>query len=327
MYQLDSDDTNNIYRIARNVVAGILKCHFDSSGKSNHPDAQDLVQIILYKIVKNPQRLQIDSHGNPIKNVNKVIASIAVNACIDYLRTRNSNKFKLSNAIKDELRQNNTFFLEEITDSMICGFIKWKGDKRRLFRTPELNNLIVKPESILGEMKNKDFSSLNIAEQLSVIFNFVKCGIELDQLVAIISKVQGIEYSDSISYDDDENSYILNSKSTEINLQMDLENQHQLHHIWTLMRNRPLKHVAAFLLGSRYISQVDNCTLLYESGIAKEKELADALKMSLRRFNKIWKKLPLTHDEIGKLYNTTGKSIERVLARVREYLKEHGIGY
>src|SRR5438067_5765432 len=82
--------------IVRRILRFRLGFHVSQRGtnRDNH-EAEDLYQETLTKIVQTLHDLQTSSRSTEIEDLRRYVSSIAINACIDFLRARSPAKYRL----------------------------------------------------------------------------------------------------------------------------------------------------------------------------------------------------------------------------------------
>src|SRR5262249_55206948 len=98
-------------------------------GLPTNPDAEDLYQDIIAKLVKilNEAHMRGDDAG--IKDFRQYAARVAVNACNDYLRSKYPSRARLKDKIRDTLERHPGFDVwRSGQGELVCGFAAWRDE-------------------------------------------------------------------------------------------------------------------------------------------------------------------------------------------------------
>src|SRR5262245_46522006 len=105
--------------LVRKVLRQRLSLYISHSGTNpNNPDAEDLYQEIIARLLQRLKDWIGGPDDHPIQNYRNLVITITVDACNDYLRGKAPARARLKNSLRDLLVRHRDFKT-------------WKGENRK----------------------------------------------------------------------------------------------------------------------------------------------------------------------------------------------------
>lgn len=160
-------------------------------------DAMDVLQDIRLKLVRRLSENEPGDEGTSIQEWNAYAATVAYRTCADYLRARYPVRTSLKNSLRRILDKSDRFLTwTSGNGELMCGFAGWKNpsfsmDMARILELRE-DPFRLSPSALpkvsADTMRAADWHTL-----LEETFNYVGGPLPLDDLIAIVAPVTGME--------------------------------------------------------------------------------------------------------------------------------------
>lgn len=99
-----------------------------SGTNPNNPEAEDLYQDVIARLIAKLNELRVDSGGDTISNFRQYVSRVAANACHDYLRAKSPARSRLKNNLRDLLDRHPDFSIrKDEANEFLCGFVAWRN--------------------------------------------------------------------------------------------------------------------------------------------------------------------------------------------------------
>lgn len=136
---------------------------------------------------------------------------------------------------------------------------------------------------------------------MKATFEFVGAPIALDDLVDVAVGLLGTNEKATTTEPDDQLNGAADEawSDTEALFTERIDKQTHLRQVWKEIRGLPHEQRAAMLLNLKDKEGPDITVILVSSGAATITEMAEALGLSLEEFLDLWKKLPLSDEDIA----------------------------
>src|SRR5262249_42782682 len=151
-------------------------------------DPEDAFQEAVRRLVEQLRDFKADPEGNVISNYFHYAKVVASNVAKAQLRDRRQRRRSLLDAMRYVLKNNPRFEVwEDENRERLCGLAGWRHQPISFTRSARSSQLLNHP-NIFGEsaLSGRDAQSLNHAELLTEIFQWVGHPIRYDDLVQIV---------------------------------------------------------------------------------------------------------------------------------------------
>jgi hypothetical protein len=298
----------------KNVIRSRLRVSLSpSDDRRANQDALEILSDVQTLLIAHLRNLKTQNGaGGVINNFKAYAASVAFNACHQYLR----QKYPLRTQLKYKLRyllahQQNLALWQTDTGETIAGFEKWQFQAKQfvVLQAREIESL----KTALADFGNRNLQSSERAfyvELLSEIFNHTKTPVEFDNLVSFIVEFQGIEefseIAETVKHEENRFEKIANAKQ---NLAGEIEQKERLRRLWNEICELPVRHRAALLLNLKDKGGESVITFLPLLRIATIRQIAEALDFKPEEFAAVWNGLPWDDLKIAEHLGVTRQQV------------------
>jgi len=302
-----------------------LKFYIGKGGRSSaNPDAEDLYQDVITKLVKRLNEVHILGENAGIKDFRQYVTRVAVNACNDHLRSKYPLRTQLKDKVRDTLDRHQDFDIwRSEQGEMVCGFAIWRNEiKPRLFHE-RVMRLEEQPEHIRQELFTQlDGQKTLLTNIIAGIFEWVRCPIELECLVNATAVFLDIKERQFESLDDDSGLLTLAAPGNNSRYDEILEGRAILQKLWEEVCRMPANQRETYIFSFEDSNGEDLLSLLFEAGLATPSQMAAELNLSLDRLMMIWQEMPMRNVDIAVLLGVERHQVNKWLHRARKQLKK-----
>src|SRR6266542_6714542 len=116
--------------VIRNTLRLKLGFYVDQSGASAYnPDAEDLYQEIMAKIIQALNDLERKSKSSEIERFRDYVFRVASNACVTFLRAKSPARRRLKDNVRVVLIRHPDLAIWKTEGEFLCGFTVWQQTK------------------------------------------------------------------------------------------------------------------------------------------------------------------------------------------------------
>lgn len=300
-------------RIKKIIMA---RLHSFFNNYEHHPDFEDLYSEVKTKLVRYLKELKTNPTTRHCKDFRSYVATIAHNACNDFLRQRYPIRTRLYKQVRDLLTAHPDFAIwRNITKNekgdWLCGFACWQDRKIMTRAADWLHQFYENTDSSIEAVaQGTDIQLMELDDLVAAIFNQIGESIYLDDVVSIIADIKGINDLPAISFDNDEDDFAQSLPDSKLRIDKVLEMREPLKLFWESLCQLPQEEFKVYILYARDTNGEDLITLFLAAKIVTESQIARLLGISIKQFQDLWLgKLPLDNESIAK---ELGVKIERV---------------
>ena len=326
--EADSDRVLNslvsecIEPVIKQVIRSKLRVYFDHEGHApRDPDAEDLYSDTLLQLLAKLKDCKDSPDDKSIGNLRSYTAVISYHTCYEYLRLKYPQRHNLKNKLRYLLtRRPGLASWENASGDLLSGFSKWRGTIDAPTGSDRLRQLLDDPHTALESVQPRgDFQHLKLWDLAAAIFNHTGHPIELDELVDIVARLQGIkdQQSEPITGEENPDSFVPVAQHADLSKEVD--QRLFLTWLWEEIGRLPVRQRMALLLNLRDEGG-GVAGLLPITGIASLRQIAAALEMSDEDFASLWPRLPLDDASIGGLLGVTRQQVINLRKCARERL-------
>jgi DNA-directed RNA polymerase specialized sigma24 family protein len=191
--------------VIKKVLLQRLRPHFHGPHRdSSALEIEDVYQTVVVKLLSNPRICDQALRRNDFDELRKYTAAIAHNVCNDFFRARYPERNRLKDKLRDLLKRHPDFASWKEQDRTLCGFANWTG-RRQSSKTERLIREIDENGNN-AEIDGLDLTTLarnRLSKLIADLFYWCRGPIDLDNLVYIVAKLQGIKDHPTESLDCD----------------------------------------------------------------------------------------------------------------------------
>jgi RNA polymerase sigma factor (sigma-70 family) len=263
-------------------------------------DQEDIYEEVVIQLVR---RLMLMKSGgeDPFGSFESYVATAAYNACSSYLRRKYPARSRLRDRLRYILSHHEQLAIWQLEKrEWLCGLASWGKQQPSRRSTDCLLQLRADPHSI-NYFSDSARPERGILRLVKSIFEFVGAPVPLDDLVDVVGdilgtgdKMRGAEPDDLLGGAADE----IRSETEHLFAER-IDKQAYLKQVWKEMCELPPEQRAAMLLNLKDKDGSDITLVFISSGVATISEMAEALGMSIEEFLDLWKRLPLSDEDIA----------------------------
>lgn len=305
--------------IVRQVLRYKLQSSFNQRDFLNQ-DIEEAYYEIQLHVLERLRKFKSDPDTRSVTNLRGYVVTTARNACDEYLRRKFPQRRKLKDKIRYCLTSNSDFALwENGGKEWLWGLAGWRTSTQL---TPAAGNEQSKNDllhTVVGKLQSLNTQSLELHELIIAIFKLHGVPIELDQLTAIVAKLQGVEdhplmpFETISSSSEPVPSYQANSAT--------LVEYHQLlDQLWNEIRQLPRRQRVALLCNLKNQEGINVITLFPAAGVATFEQIAEALEVPVAEFESLWRKLPLDDLNLAEYLGITRQQVINLRRSARDRL-------
>lgn len=281
--------------LIKRIIASKLNINRDHWDSVEGQDQEDIAEEVVVQLIRHLTLMRgggADSFGS----FESYVATAAYNACGSYLRRKYPARSRLRDKLRYILSHHKQLAIWQLEKrEWLCGFASWKNQNRPRQSSDRLRQLRADPRSInyFSDFAQQERDVLRLVK---AILEFIGAPIALDDLVDVAGNILGTNDKP----DDQLNEAAFELRTdTEAFFAERIDKQAYLKQVWKEMRELPPEQLAAMLLNLRDKDDSDITIIFISSGVATISEMATALGLSIEEFLDLWKKLPLSDENIA----------------------------
>src|SRR6266446_124337 len=308
------DDLLIVYAspVIRHTLRYKLGFHVNQFGVNPYnPDAEDLYHEIIAKVIEVLAALPT-SPRTEIEDFEKYVGRIAINACLDYVRSRSPARTRLKYSLREILSRKSEFALWKSEEEFLCGLKAWPKERR-----PISSQRLTEIESDLPIFRTtrfgrEDITRVPLTNLTAELLMWIGEPIELDELVNLIAILLEVKDRPADSIDDEAKGY-LESRVADTTLISDpgLDLEKLLRSLWRAVLALPKNQRDTYCFRFEDNSGEDLFTLLFQASITTRAQLAQQLGRSLDDLMRIWTAMPMTYADIANELNVPVLQVRR----------------
>jgi len=261
----------------------------------HNPDAQDLYQEIMIRIVQALNDLRRSPEKDGISDFRKYVSRVAGNVCRDYLRARSPARRRLKDNIRLVLTRHPDFALWQAEGDYLCGFSLWRESGEHASWSHKTSMLAEKLEEFrYATYAREQPSRLPLPKILSDLFKWTGRPLELDTVVKIVVTLMNVRDQPDETFDEYSETYVETSIARDtLSAQSRVEEKELLRQLWDAVKQLPSTQRDAYCLLFHDERGWDLFSLLIESEIVGFGDLAQVLNRSPQEINRLRSQMPM----------------------------------
>ena len=284
--------------IIRRVVASKLNVgrgRYDSIEWQEQEDIAEEVVVQLIRRLSTMRGAGADAFGS----FENYVATAAYNACSNYLRRKYPERSRLRNRLRYILSHHEQLGMWRSGErEWLCGLVSWKNQGQTRAPSARLRQLSSHPRFV--NFSNSSAGEREVLHLVISVLDFVGAPVAFDEMVDVVGEIIGMSAKSSAEPNDPfvENTGEIWSE-TEAFITERIDKQAYLKKVWKEICELPPEQRAALLLNLKDKDGSDITVIFVSSGVTTISEMADVLGISIEEFLDMWKKLPLSDEEIA----------------------------
>lgn len=282
-----------------------------SGANPNNPEAEDLYHDTLAKIIERLNEAKANPHASVIRDFRQYVTRVATNVCHDHLRTKSPARARAKDKLRDLLDRHPDFSIwKNDANVTLCGFRAWHnrnstGDSNEGMRQLKDNLELFTASEFPGEI----VLHISLTRLVAGVFNQVGSPVDVEDLVDVVSNLQGIKDYPMESIDDDEQHWERRLIDSNVRCDTRLEAREMLKLLWDEIRQLPQKQRDAICFSFEDASGDDLFTLLLDADVAMLPQIATEIERTLERVLILWEQMPMDSQSLAAELNTTRPQI------------------
>lgn len=308
---------------ARQMMRKWLQFNVNTDGYDpTHPDAADLYQEILIKIIQALAQLHQRRQIAQVGNFTQYAWRIATNACHDYLRQRTPMWSRLRLMVRDFLQRHPSFAIWRSDAGTLAGFAAWRGQAKSGLAERRLTEAATQPD-LLQEVLAPAWAltTENLGQIIADTLNWAGGPVGLPTLVTVLTAVWQLEDYAPASLDDEDKGWAERLPATELDCVSQFEERETLARLWREIEQLPPLQRTAFCLSFADARGEDLFTLLLEARLVTFPVLAQSLGYRVEELQALWPRMPLERTELAAFLATTRPQVNKWRFRATEKLR------
>lgn len=299
-------------------------CFGRSVDSLRQPDAEDLLQDVLTKLLRRLEVLRARRDPIGIRDFRQYVVRVAANACNDYLRQKFPARARLKDKLRDLLDRHPDFAIwrRDTEEEFWCGFDSWRESRPSRASVDRAHRLEVDPHAMGaslsgGVAKQRPFSGM-VAELL----NWIGGPIEFEALVGLMAALHGIKGNPVTGFDERQRTYRTRFQHPAIECVTRIEKRELLQEVWEAICELPAGQRQTFFLGFSDMNGDDLLSLMLDVEIGTPVEIATHLEFPLDRLIDLWKEMPLDNATLAMVLGVSRQQISKWRYRAHRRLEE-----
>lgn len=289
-----------------------LKFHLGGRNENpGNPDAEDLHQEIVAKLVQRLNDLRANPRRSSITSYRQFVARVAVNACHDYLRAKYPVRTRLKNSLRDLLTRHRDFKIwRDDFDQLLCGLAQWEQDTTGETEVRRIQDLIEQPDLLrLTTFAGQNLHEAPRTRLMAEVLHWAGAPVELDELVDALAALLELKDAPPLSLEKEESELSAQLPNPAAPRSVELEGQAELRRFWDEVRqlSRPLRHTICF--GFADERGEDLISLLVLADARSLPELAADLDLTLDELRDLWARAPLDNEALATHLGATRQQV------------------
>src|SRR6266571_1949913 len=189
--------------VVRQTLRQKLGLHVNQLGVNPYnPDAEDLYHEAIAKVIEVLTALPTGPRTE-IEDFEKYVARIAINACLDYIRTRSPARTRLKYSVREILSRKSEFALWKSEEEFLCGLKAWSKERERISsqRLAEIEKDL--PIFRTTRFGREDVTDVPLTKLTADLLSWIDEPIELDELVNLTAILLDVKDRPADSIDDE----------------------------------------------------------------------------------------------------------------------------
>lgn len=274
-------------------------------------DVEDVASEVLVELISRLRAVRGGTAETEIGSFSGYTAVAAYHACNEYLRRKYPNRHRLKARLRYLLSTEKRLAIwEDPRSEWLCGLKRWQSAAMAPVSAARVHRWT---EELADLPYGRD--ALHPADLVARIFERLGAPLELDDLVAIVGQIWGVEDAPAAP---ESAAREMESGADDPGARLDL--RRWMAELWSQIRELPQPQRAALLLNLRCSAENAAVGLFPLTGVASIREIAQALEWTAEELAAIWNRLPLDDLAIAERLGVTRQRVINLRKSARERL-------
>ena len=315
-----------ILSLIRKVLRQRLGLYVNQQGVNpQQPDAENLYQNILIRLLQRSQDWLADAEKNAIHNYRNLVITTATNVCHDYLRAKSPNRARLKNKLRELCARHRDFKIwQGVGHEQLCGFSVWEGEAKSSTAMEQIRQWQTFPASFA--VLDEELQHLSFTKLVAEVLQQAGGPIELEALTKLLTTLLGTQDHPLESLDQEQEASDWQPIDPGTNAELRLEGRATLKLLWEEIKQLPSQQRAAVCLSLMDQNGNDLFSILLEAEAVSWTQLASDLELSPSEFIELLRQLPMDNAGVADYLGTTRalvnkwrwRGLQQLRARIRK---------
>ncbi len=318
--------SEHVEPIVRDIIRYKVRSAYSLGFRHEAQDEEDIRSEVVLHLISRLRDLRRSGTHAPIENFRSYVAATTYNAYSQYVRMKYPVRCHLKNRLRYLLNHRMDFAIwKGRHQEYFCGLAALAKDQVDQEAGPQ--NLQPNMDDFVHSLAlGRSVAHMSPAELVHAVLAWQGRPIQLDELVGIVSELQGIrDVQPAQSYVEEESERaVVNVCDLLPDLAPDivtsLEQRSDVERLWMEICKLPQRQRVALLLNLRDSHARDVLALFSVIGIANLRQIAEVMELPLERVASFWNALPLEDSAIAELLGITRQQVINLRKSARERL-------
>lgn len=312
--------------LIRKVLRQRLGLYVNHLGANpQQPEAENLYQDILIRLLQRGQDWLADAEKNAIHNYRNLVITTATNACHDYLRAKAPNRARLKNKLRELCSRHRDFKIWiGAAHEQLCGFAVWQGEAKSSTATEQISKWQAFPGSF--SVADDDVQRMSFTNLVAEVLQEAGGPVELEAMTRLLTTLLGTQDHPLESLDQEQEDTDWQPADPATNAELRLEGRATLKLLWEEIKQLPSQQRAAVCLSLTDQNGNDLFSILLEAEAVTWTQLASDLDLSQSQFIELLRQMPMDNAGVAEYLGTTRaivnkwrwRGLQQLRARIRQ---------
>ncbi|MBL8208112.1 MAG: hypothetical protein JNM09_28015 [Blastocatellia bacterium] len=297
--------------LIRKVLRQRLGLYVNQQGANpQQPEAENLYQDILIKLLQRSQDWLEDAEKHAIHNYRNLVITMATNACHDYLRAKAPNRARLKNKLRELCARHRDFKIwPGEANEQLCGFTVWEGEAKSRTAMEQIRRWQDFPGSF--SVAEEDLQRLSFTKLVAEVLQQTGGPVELEALTKLLTILLGTQDHplESLEQEQEESDWQPVDPAT--NAELLLEGRATLQRLWEEIKQLPAQQRMAVCLSLMDQNGNDLFSILLEAEAVRWTQLAEDLALSPEEFIALLRQLPMDNTGVAAYLGATRAHVNK----------------
>jgi len=315
--------------VARLILRRKLGLYVSGLGENpRDPDAEDLYQEILVRVVQGLRRKKLSARDVDIENFRHYVMRVALNVCIDYLRSKSPARTRLRDSLRDLFNRHKDLAAWEQDGELLYGFAGWKNTPKSYFAAQTDDEIEKKATAFKNaRFGHEDLRYIRLSQIATEIIDWIGGPVDLDTLVKVVGCLLQTKEPQLESFDQQKEDYYERPSKIEF-LTADSygEFRELLTHLWKAVRSLPSEQRNVFSFSFEDEVGRDLFTVLLAEDVVTLSQLSQVFDRSVAEVLELMQRMPMDTAAITEVLKISRETVYKKRFRALQELRHQLLG-
>lgn len=315
--------------IARLILRRKLGLYVSGLGENRRdPDAEDLYQEILVRVVQGLRRKKLSARDVDIENFRHYVIRIALNVCIDYLRSKSPARTRLRDSLRDLFNRHKDLAAWEHNGELLYGFAIWKNTSKSNFAHQTDDEIEKKAETFKdARFGYEDLGTARLSQVATEIIHWIGGPLDLDTLLKVVGYLLHTKEPQLESFDQQREDYYERvSPAERLTTDSFDKSGELLTRLWEAVSSLPAEQRNIFAFGFEDEFGRDLFTVLLTEGVVTLNQLAQIFQRSVGEVLELMQRMPMDTAAITEVLQISRETVYKRRFRALQQLRLQLLG-